>query len=211
MKTKFISIIGVDPSNASGVVSLASTVTAALALNVGTYATPNPAISIINAQKLIVQGFIDQVSGGDHAKIGLRDEASLALYLLLQNELYYVNTTANFDKAKLMLSGFKIIKESAAQPVPGQVVIKRVEDTAEAHKAKIFIQPLGLKRLRFYVQTTTTPDVENSWVTKLEITDSRKLILENLVYGQVFYIRVKASNTRGIGLNSEPKSFISQN
>src|ERR1035437_10041436 len=191
------------------ILSRARTVIAALASHADNYMNPNPSLLTINALITVLSNLIDEVNNGNHSKIGQRDDVAANLYRLLQLELFYVNKTANGMRGLLQLSGFELALEPHSKPVPAQVIIKKVKKGLEKGTAKINIHPLGLYNLRYFVEISLTPGIENSWVKTLEITNSRKLFLKNLVYGQIIYIRIKAANTKGTGLYSVPVRFIS--
>ena len=66
------------------------------------------------------------------------------------------------------------------------------------------------KTTRYYVQTTTTPLVDGSWVTQLEGAASTKIILTKGIVAGKNYIRVYAINSAGQSPNSTPFPFVPQ-
>ena len=206
-----VAVMGIGiPTAYKKVLALAQIVASALTANVTTYSAPDPTVLALLAQIAILQGYINEVSEGDHSKIGLRDEASITLYRMLQLELIYVNKIGNHDRGILMLSGFPVSVEPSPRPVPEQIVIKRIENGKESNSAKIFIDPLSQYELRFTVQSTTTPDDASSWREVLSESNSHQLIITNLVLDQKVWFRLRASNPAGNGAWSVPVSFISQ-
>lgn len=131
------------------------------------------------------------------------------MYKLLQKELRYVNPIGNGDKAIIELSGFNASKEPLPHAIPDAPLIKKVVEGKTPNSAKIILVPMG-RGLFYTIETTTTPDDENSWKTELLSTNSKKLVLEDLNSEGKIFIRIAAGNARGQGDWSEIKSFISQ-
>ncbi|MBP7496173.1 MAG: fibronectin type III domain-containing protein, partial [Bacteroidales bacterium] len=207
---KYKAVMRIRPKEYNKVADKADEVADSLETNVAKYPNPNPTIAEIRAQLLIVRNLIAKVNEGDRTQIGLRDESVNLLYQMLLNELIYVNIIGNNDRGILMLSGFEVTDEPNPQPVPDQVVIKRIVDGDIADSAKIFIVSLHLKNLIYYVEMTDTPELPASWKNILSTLNSRKLIINNLISGEKHYFRVRASNASGIGSWSQPVPFISQ-
>jgi len=206
-----MAIIGIQkPTDYKKVVARARAVTTAMEEHSDIYAVPDPALQAIKDQVEVVNNFSGKVDAGDHSFIASRDQASTVLFRMLEDELIYVNKIADGDKAKLTFSGFKVSAEPTPRPVPGQVIIKDIDDGAEAHTAKIKIEPIGQYKVIFCVQMSETPDDEASWSLVLIISNSFKLIIPKMVHGKEVWFRVNASNAQGTGLWSNPIPFISR-
>ncbi|MBP7498054.1 MAG: fibronectin type III domain-containing protein [Bacteroidales bacterium] len=212
MATKEVkAIMGVDkPTDYKKVTEVGEASVTAMTANSVTFNNPDPPLATITAQINLTRSYASQVKDGDHSKIALRDSSSKLLYRMLQQQLIYVNQIGNGDKSILSLSGFTISDDPNPQPIPDKVVIKRVINDKASKSAKIFIESLRLGRLIYYVEMTLTIDNEASWKNVLTTKNSRKLIIPNMVFGQIVYFRVCASNSSGIGSWSEPFTFVSQ-
>ncbi|MBP7496800.1 MAG: hypothetical protein KA792_03965 [Bacteroidales bacterium] len=184
--------------------------TSAMETNIATFANPNPTLAELRAQADIVRGYAARVDAGDHTVLELRNEASVTLYRMHQQELIYVNEIGNNDRGILSLSGYKVTDEPNPHPLPAQIIIKRIIDGDSPNTAKIYIESVGQHDLNFIVEKTTTPDDETSWKVALCNSSSRELIISNLVYGQEIWFRICAYNKNGQGLWSQPHPFISQ-
>jgi len=206
-----IAVLKVKVDDYKGILDRAKGVSSAMNKNSAIYTNPNPLLGAIDAQVLVVQGFIDKVNTGDHSFIASRNEAAVTLYNMLKNELIYVNKRGNYDRAILILSGFPVNKFPEPQPIPDKVVIKRVEDGKEPNTAKFFIMQIGQRYVFYNIQTTLTPDDETSWKTLVTVKSSMKLIVPGLENQVLMWYRIAAGNAHGMGQWSNRISFISQN
>ena len=149
-------------------------------------------------------------SKGNSVIRGLRDALTLKVYGELQLLLPPVNLAAAGSAAIIGLSGFPSSADSTPIAIPNQVIIKKIVPGKEDLSAKIFIESLKQSNLTYTVRTTTVAGAginDPSWVTVLEISNSRKLILTGLIENQKIFIDVRAKNKRGIGMYSDVMSF----
>lgn len=204
-------VMKVAVSDCNGVLTLSRTVIAAMTENISIYPLPDPALSVIAAQADLLEALIAEVEGGNHIKIPLREQEAATLYHLLQDETIYVNKIGDGDRGLLVQSGFLVSDPPNPKPIPEQVIIKHMEDYSSPNTAKIYIEPMGQKPLTFEVQSTQTPDDENSWKLELITGNSKALIIPHRIHGQQLWYRVSASNANGNGLWSTPIGFISNN
>jgi len=72
---------------------------------------------------------------------------------------------------------------------------------------KIFMDALA-DADRYKVQTTLTPDDEESWETVIDYGGLNKIEIRDQVALQKIHIRVSGGNTHGWGVPSEPMAFI---
>ena len=147
---------------------------------------------------------------GNHTFIDQRNEKAVVVFEELKDLLTPVSKAAAGSKAIIDLSGFPISQDPSPQAIPEQVVIKRIVDGPEALSAKIFIESLKQNRLTYTVRMTTVagaPDNDPSWKVVLQTTNSRELVIPNLVHNQDVYFSVNASNARGKGIFSKAMLF----
>lgn len=187
-----------------------------LGKNVAIYATPNPVPAVLtsNVNLLITdQGFVN--NGGSEAK-AKRDAQALVVYNLLTSELAYVNSIAVGDKDKILLSGFDVNNQPYPGEVPAKVVISSIVIGPTDHSVKINInttntsaQPTSASRT-LLVEMTNDPSKEENWDDVLHTTDSRNIIIEDLVRGTEYFFRISAENNKGKGPTSDPSAFVAQ-
>ena len=200
----------VKPHDCNDVLALARAVSAAMKLNISVFPLPDPDLAEIDAQADILENLIAEVDNGNLMKKELRDEASVALYDLLQDEAVYVNFVGNGDRGILALSAYSISDPPNPRPIPEQVVIKRIEDSLQSNTAKIYIDHMSQTHLTFEVQETLTPDIIDSWKVVLSTSNSHELLISRRILGQKVWYRINASNANGTGQWSTAVSFTSQ-
>ncbi|MBP7497964.1 MAG: hypothetical protein KA792_09905, partial [Bacteroidales bacterium] len=98
-------VIKVPVNNYRDILALAHTIISMMTISIAIFDSPDPALSVIQTQADLLETLIADVEGVDHSKIGLRNEAAVNLYLLLQKEIIYVNQVGNGDSGILALSG----------------------------------------------------------------------------------------------------------
>ena len=199
------------PAYFNQVLMRANTVVFALSNNASIFPMPDPALAVLSNQARVLQGYINDVNDGDHSKIGLRNEASVDLYELLRQELVYVNQVGRHDRGLLSQSGFAVNEMPEPHPVPPQVIIKRIVDGSSPNTAKIFIYSLHMRYLFYLVEQTSTPDDEASWKLVYHTSNSKKLLVENMIRGEEVWFRVCAQSAGGRGQWSNKVYFISRN
>jgi hypothetical protein len=204
-------VMKVTISDCNAVLSLARTVIASLTGSSSIFTSPDPTLATLDTQADLLEALIAEVEAGNHIKIPLRDEEAATLYRLLQDETLYVNKMGDGDRGLLVQSGFLVSDPPNPKPIPEQVVIKRMEDYSSPNTAKIYIEPMEQTALTFKVQSTETPDDENSWKLELITGNSKALIIHHRIHGQQLWYRVSASNANGNGLWSTAIGFISNN
>ena len=144
-----------------------------------------------------------------------RNAAIFTLYTSIDKLRLYVNGLYKGDKEKLEVSGFDTSKDPAPHPIPDEPVIKSIKDGPVAHSAKILLakttSTLNKQKdsVTYIVQMAGT-NVEASYVTVLEVKDSRHLLIPGLTRGVEQFFRVAKSNAAGKSPFSTPVSFIPQ-
>ncbi len=196
------------PKQFKKVFALCARVISFLTDNISDFATPAPTVLDLSTENDKLAALIGQAKG-NHVKKDERDAQCLLIYNLLLDEIIYVDGIALGNKVLIEKSGFDASKEPEPHNIPAAPVIKKVKDGSTPHSSKINIQNMGIG-LTYKVQTSSKADDEASFVTALETTNSKKLVLENLQKGVEIFIRIAASNRRGQGDWSELAAFIPQ-
>ncbi|MBP7496174.1 MAG: hypothetical protein KA792_00720 [Bacteroidales bacterium] len=203
-------VMKVKITDYKAILNLARTVVVAMTDNSLIYTDPAPALATLSAKIDLLQEIVNKVNQGFKNWIGERNETAAELYLLLQQEIIYVNKIGNGDIGILQLSGFSIVDPANPKPVPPQVIIKRIEQVNRADTVKIIIEKINQTPAIFNIQTTLTPNDESSWKLILSTHNSHKLLISNIVPDLKYWYRVAAANAQGQGPWSLAVPFISQ-
>ena len=201
--------MGCKKSSANSVNTQGGKVKTEMTLNVASFAGTAVAVGILGTDLGLLAGFISNAKGNSAIKIQ-RDLQAVKVYGELQALLTIVNTVAAGNAATIALSGFPASGNTTPQAIPNQVIIKKAVQWKTELTAKIFIESLKQPHLTYVVRTTTVAGAgvnDPSWVTVLQVTSSRKLMVPGLIKNQQIYISVNASNAHGVGTYSDPMSF----
>jgi hypothetical protein len=205
MKKIIKAVLNVDPKDAVEVNNLAIKVGAALAINGASFPGIATGLTKLNTDQAKLSTLMGTAKGNKTIK-DQRILQSELVYADLQALAAIVNSVASNNLGLIDLSGFPNSANPTPQPIPNQIVIKRIVDAKTALTAKIYILSLKQKRLNYTVRMTTVanaPADDASWKVVLQTTSSRKLIIPNLVRNQDVYFDVNASNARGVGKFSD--------
>jgi hypothetical protein len=209
MKRVTRAVMNCNKKSATAVFTRGGQVKSGLTTNAALFTGTAGPVAILGADLTLLGTYIGTAKGNSVIK-SLRDVLAAKVYAEMQALLPPVNTVAAGNEATIGLSGFAASADSTPQAVPNQVIIKRIVPGKEDLSAKIFIESLKQPDLTFVVRTTTVAGAginDPSWVTVLEISNSKKLILTGLVKNQEIFIDVKAKNKRGVGMYSDAMSF----
>jgi len=204
------------PKQVNKLINLGSKVVAGLTANVATYATPNPTVASINTEMTKLVTLQGNVKNGGKDATAKRDLQALKMFTLLSNELLYVNVVAQGDRDKILLSGFDINQQPSPNEVPDKLSIKSVELGPFDHSIKInlakFTSPVQITRtaFTFIVEMCTDTSKEENWKDVLHSSNSKKLIITDLVRKTEYFFRVSAENSKGKGPASDPSAFVAQ-
>ena len=167
---------------------------------------PNPTIEVFGAELTKLDTAIKAKDGSKVKNQAVIDQAGV-VYGMLKLLVFYVNVVADGDMSIILQSGFDCNNDPVQHGVPTKAVIKRLEDGSVPCSIKIYMVALT-DADRYKVETTLTPDDEESWETVIDFGGLNKLEIRDLVALQKIYIRVSGGNTHGWGPTSEPMAFI---
>ena len=209
MKRVTKAVMNCNKKSAVAVFTRGGDVKAGMTTNASSFPGTAAAVAALGTDLTQLGTYIGTARGNSVIK-GLRDALALKIYGELQALLVPVNIAAAGNVATIGLSGFACNADATPIAIPNQVIIKRIVPGKEDLSAKIFIESLKQSNLTYTVRTTTVAGAninDPSWVTVLETSNSRKLILTGLVKNQEIFIDMKAKNKRGIGMYSDAMSF----
>ncbi len=182
------------------------------------FSTPNPTLSAIDAQVVILGNDITTAASGNHSDIVAMHTQEVKVDMLLEQLANYVELTANAaaltggDAATIIASaGMKVAAEHSKAPVPDAPAnVKGVS----AVEGEIALSWKGQKYARAYVieissdltatggttATTTTNSVNAklfvSWAI-IDVCHKPSIVLTGLVSGTKYAVRVLSSGTAG--------------
>jgi hypothetical protein len=170
------------------------------------FTDPNPTMEAFGTELTKLDTTIKAKDGSKVKAQAVIDQAAV-VYGMLKLLVFYVNVVADGDMAIILQSGFDCNNEPVQHDVPAKAVIKRLEDGSVPCSIKIFMDALA-DADRYKVETTTTPDDEESWETVIDYGGLKKLEIRDVVALQKISVRVSGGNTHGWGVASEPMAFI---
>lgn len=171
-----------------------------------TFPTPDPTTEALGAEITKLDAAIKAKDGSKLKNLEVINQTEV-VYAMLKTRLIYVNKIADGDVTIILLSGFDCSNEPVQHDIPDKAVIKRLEDGTVPCSVKIYMDALP-EADRYKVETSTTPDDPESWVTQIDYGGLKKMEVRDLVAGQRISFRVSGGNTHGWGVSSEPVSFI---
>ena len=192
-----------DPQN---VYNLGGKVNTSMVAAKSIFTTPDPTMEAFGAEVTKLDTAIKAKDGSKIKAQAVIDQTDV-VYIMLKSLLIYVNKVANGDIAIILQSGFDCNNEPVKHDIPDKAVIRRLEDGSVPCSIKIFMEALA-DADRYKVETTTTPDDEESWVTVIDYGGLKKLEIRDVVALQKISVRVSGGNTHGWGVPSEPMAFI---
>ena len=180
--------------------------------NAATFPGTATSVAKLQADQVLYEGYIANAKGNDEV---MKQRNSMALTIMddLKALLSPVDDAAKNDPAIIAQSGFDSSADPTPHSIPVKVIIKRIVNGETSQTAKIFIEPMGQHGLTFHIRVTTVanaPVNDPSWVTVVQTTSSKELIVPNLSRGKEVFIQVNAMNAAGTGLWSEVFPFILQ-
>jgi len=212
----FKAVMHIVAKQINKIINLVNKVIAGLTANATIYTTPNPAVAVMTTEVNSLITLQGKAKGGGKEPIAKRDAQAVKVFGLLTNELLYVNSIAQGDKDKILLSGFDVNVQPSPVELPDKVSIKSLVIGPVDHSVKInlskFNNPAQITRvkLRFVVDMTTDPSSEDNWDEVISTGNSRKLIIEDLTRKTEYFFRVAAVNTKGQGVWSDTSAFVAQ-
>jgi len=141
-------------------------------------------------------------TGGPTAKT-TRNIDNGVLYDAMEDQLIpYINGLYTDNKENIEAAGVDAVDETEPQGVPEKVGVKEVVKGTDPHTVKVVPTRLGgSKKLKrsikyFTVYVYDDPNLETP-VSKVQFTNSRKLIITNVVFAKAFWYALQASNASG--------------
>lgn len=187
---------------------LAKDVSHLMGINVGIFTDPDVPLAdlIIENDKLEV---LINAADGNHKKKVERDLQAIVVHGMLTDNCAYTNKIAAGSLGIINKSGYLSSKLPTPAPIPIQIVIKRTVPGNVSDSVKFFIEPIG-QRADYIVQKTLTPEDAKSFVTVLLTSNSKNLVVKELIRKEEGFYRIAAKSTTGQGVWSKTISFISQ-
>lgn len=208
MKRRATAVLHLNGSgDANAVLNLARKVIAGYTANPEIFPNPDPPIADLQREADDLEEAITEAGTGNHQAVQDKDGQSATVHALLRNGTLYVSRIANGDIPTILLSGFDASDDPTPRAVPGRVPIQRIEDGPSGTSAKLFVETPG-EPVDFVVQMLDGGPDPNAWVTVLETSNSRALVVEGLERAKEVHFRVAARSTKGQGPWSDPASFI---
>ena len=174
---------------------------------------PNPEVEEEDFEpELTKLGNLITEAEGNSNKILERDAQSAVVHALMAKNLPYVNKIADHNITIINLSGYDSNVIPSSHPVAEKAVIKNIIKGTQPHTVKIMIEKIGGEEIHkkerrtyiVYVFADMTTEVSEIGCT---VTDSRKMIVENVPYLTAKYYAVVIMNAAGKNEMSARRKF----
>ncbi len=123
-----------------------------------------------------------------------------------------MNTTADGNIAILLSSGFEVSKYRSAVLSPKIIEVVRLTDGRNSGQMVLSFERLERTRLYEY-RVSDEKDEEGEIVWREQIfvtTTSQNNIIQPVTPGTIYYVSIRAINSRGTGDWSEPRSWMAR-
>ena len=178
------------------------------------FSSPNPTLSVVDAQVVILSDAIVSAKSGDHGKIAAMHAQEDIVDMLLEQLSNYVELTANSaaliggDATAIITSaGMGVAAPYGKAPLPNSVT--NIKGTSFVEN-EIELSWNGVEHARAYIieissnisasgneaSTTTTVRVYTDWDI-VDVCHKPRIILANLISGTKYALRIISSGTAG--------------
>jgi len=178
---------------------LVNTINRAMSNN-SSYSTPEPSLANV---RVIINEFSSKLSiakkRGSPEDTALKNESRLRLLDTLKRLSYYVNITAEGKLSVVLSSGFPIHSISYGTFIPIAPTGLTLKDGRLSGQVRIdFDKQKGILIYEFCYRMVDL-EQERDWEDHLMTTSSKGNIIGALIVGQVYEVKVRAINRKGIG------------
>ncbi len=147
----------------------------------------------------------------DSLKIALRNSARLALTELLKGLIPYLEMLAQGDTHILATTGYELRKDIVR--CGSADILPAPNDFRVAHGAKSGSFDIHIAKLlgagSYEVQITQSdPAIEANWRHAMSSLTAAHILLEGLMPGQAYWVRVRGIGSAGAGVWTEPVNLI---
>ena len=207
-------IIAFDPLSITDFMAKAGAIVTAMTGNVHypePWAAQVPTLEQLNSAFKAYQDAYHASLTRDTLKIAQRDSARQTLTDLLKRLAPYLELIAQGDTAMLATTGYglrhDIVRNSGNSPLPAPA------DFRVAHGAKSGTLNVHVARLpgagSYEVHTAQgDPALESSWQHAVSSVTATHILIEGLIPGQNYWLRVRGISSYGGGVWTDPVSII---
>lgn len=138
--------------------------------------------------------------GGSLLEIAEKNDAKDVLALSLKDLAFYVNKVSKGSRSLLLSSGLILEVEPKPSDVPDQVLDAKLLDGKQKGQMQVKYKPVR-NALLYEYQVTNILGEDNQpvWQETFQASSSRGNIYAVTEPDQIYYLRVRARNKRGIG------------
>lgn len=138
--------------------------------------------------------------GGSLLEIAEKNDAKNVLALSLKDLAFYVNKVSKGSRSLLLSSGLILEADPKTSDVPDQVVDAELLDGKQKGQMQVKYKPVR-NALLYEYQVTNVLGEDNLpvWQETFQASSSRGNIYAVTEPDQIYYLRVRARNKRGIG------------
>jgi len=172
------------------------------------FPTTTPALAVFTASQEAYDEALTKASNGDRILIALKNQAKEDLAAKLRQLGLDIEAQANFDKAKLLSSGFDL---ASSTDTPTHISVPsdfRILDGQNPGEIKMMCKREGNARSYAFEYTNEMPTEATVWMVIVSTT--REITIKGLRSNSRIYGRVKAIGTKGQEVSTEVMSRLVQ-
>jgi len=212
MQAKLITTF--DPLNESSYLAKAGTIVTALTANVyypEPWAVQVPTLAELTAAYTAYLDCYHAALSHDSIKIMLRNDARQALTELVKRLVPYLELVAQGNTQILATTGYDlrndIVRGGGGEILPAPTDF-RVEHGVKRGSLLVHVARLAAAG-SYEVQTTQgDPAIEDNWHHVLSSLTTAHILLEGLIPGQAYWVRVRGIGSAGAGVWTDPINLI---
>jgi hypothetical protein len=152
--------------------------------------------ALIKAKKIVFDDFLSKMPGGNKQITVLKNNARLDLESVLKSGALKVQDISGGDEAIILSSGYDITRKGTPVGILDQVVNLQIKLGKLSGSLEISWDVVD-HAYSYEIQYTKNPKTDDS-VYKIVTSTKRKILLENLIPGQTYSVKVAA-------VGSDPK------
>lgn len=171
--------------------------------------TETPTVASLTAARAAYETLKDETAAGDKTKVAERKALRASITADLRKLAKYIELKAGGDEAILDSSGFELSKvptSAGSDPLPAPQDLRLLKGELSGVLLARCKSVKGAASFETHI-CATDPGVPANWSLAAITKGCRRIELEGLTPGTLYYVRVRAINQNGPGSWSDPASM----
>lgn len=138
--------------------------------------------------------------GGSLLQIAEKNDAKSLLAATLKDIAFYVNKVAAGSRSMLLSSGLQLEADPKENPVPDKIAGAILADGKQQNQMNVGFKPQKIALIYEYeIADSVDENGVPIWKETFQTGSSRNNVYAPTVSGEIYYLRVRARNKKGIG------------